>query len=47
VGLRPTNNNVAGTKIGRFTLLFTPSVFHFVSFFIIHAAAGIYEMASP
>ena len=47
MGLRPTNNNVAGTKIGRSPLLFVPSDFHFVSLFLHHhATVGIYEMAS-
>src|SRR5260221_11088507 len=47
VGLRPTNNNVAGTKIGRSDSLPAPSVFHLDSLFLnTNAAAGIYEMAS-
>jgi hypothetical protein len=47
VGLRPTNNKVAGTKIGRPGHLLVSSVFHFVSFFFDPiAAAGICELAS-
>ena len=46
MGLRPTNNNVVGTKIGRSPRLFAIANFHFVSFFLLPlAAAGICEMA--
>jgi hypothetical protein len=47
VGLRPTNNNVAGTKIGRSGSLFAHPVFHIsCSSSDPNAAAGICEMAS-
>ena len=46
MGLRPTNNKVAGTKISRsgFPSPVTSSIFLF--FFHLNAAAGICEMAS-
>jgi len=49
VGLRPTNNNVAGTKIGRsgFLLPFSFSILFFPLFFNqSNAVADIYGMAS-
>ena len=47
VGLRPTSNNVAGTKIGRSGSLSAYWFFHMVSVsFAPNASAGICEMAS-
>jgi hypothetical protein len=42
VGLRPTNNNVAGTKIGRSTLLFALAAFDSVSIFFIPSPLRVF-----
>ena len=45
-GLRPTNNEVAGPKIGRLRLPYAWYFFFIACFHSCHAASGIYEMAS-
>jgi len=42
VGLRPTSNNVAGTKIGRLNPLLASSVFHFVLHFFIPSPLRVF-----